>query len=230
MDHPSALKKSFGLSVAIIVGGVVIALAMYLTRVTPSVPTTQLSAALPEENPEKISVSVEEDDPILGQGEAPVTVIMFSDFECQYCREWHQATLPALQHDYLDSGKARLVFKDFPLSQLHPHAQQAAEAAHCAHQQARFWEYAQALTEVSAGLNAADLRQYADKLDLDGAAFDRCLTTHEQAEIITQNVQAGIQAGITSTPAFVVNGELLEGAQSIEVLGAAITVAEGRAL
>lgn len=215
---------------AIIVGGSVIALAMYLTRATPSAPTADVSAALTAAPSEKIAVAIAENDPTLGQLNAPVTVVMFSDFECQYCREWQQTTLPVLQRDYLDQGKARLVFKDFPLSQLHPQAHLAAEAAHCAHQEGKFWEYTQALTEVSAGLNATDLRQYANKLDLDGAAFDRCLTTHEQAATITQNVQAGIQAGITTVPAFVVNGELYEGAQPIEVLGAAITAAEGRAL
>lgn len=222
MDSPSSPAKTFGLSVAIIIGGLIIALAMYLARATPSVQTTQLSAALPVAAPEKVTVAIEADDPVLGSSAAPVTIVLFSDFECPYCREWHQQTLPELQRDYLDQGKARLVFKDFPISQLHAQAQLGAEAAQCAHQQDKFWEYAQLLTEASAGLAEADVREYAQQLNLDTAVFDQCLTNHEQTAKVTRNVQTGIQAGVTGTPAFVINGELIEGAQSIEVLGQAI--------
>lgn len=224
MDAPPSPAKSFGLSVAIIIGGLVIALAMYLSRAAPHVQSTQLSASLPGGTPERVTVAIEADDPVLGSTMAPVTIVLFSDFECSYCQDWHQQTLPALQREFLDQGKARLVFKDFPLSQLHPQAQLAAEAAQCAHQQNKFWEYSNLLTQEPSRLGEADLRRHAELLELNTAAFNQCLTSHEQAAKVTRNVQAGIEAGVTGTPAFVINGELIEGAQPIEVLGQAITV------
>jgi len=89
--------------------------------------------------PESAQPTVD-DDPVLGQANAPVTIIEFSDFECPFCRRFWQQTLPEIQKQYIDTGKAKLVYRDFPLSSIHPGAEPAAQAANCANIQGKFWE------------------------------------------------------------------------------------------
>jgi hypothetical protein len=97
--------------------------------------------------------------PSLGRADAPVTIIEFSDFECPFCQRFNKTTLTDIKRDYVDSGKVRYVFLDFPLDQMHPKARKAAEAAGCAAEQGKFWEMHDIVFEVSPNL---DLRLYPD--------------------------------------------------------------------
>lgn len=92
-----------------------------------------------------LTPSISEDDPVLGSPSAPVTMVEFSDFECPFCQQFHTATWPQLKAKYIDTGKVRYIYKDFPLANIHPHAQRAAEAAACMATQGKFWEYADTL-------------------------------------------------------------------------------------
>ncbi len=85
-----------------------------------------------------VAVSVD-DDPVLGKSDAPVTIIEFSDFQCPYCLRWWEETLPQIKQAYIDTGKVRLIYRDFPLA-FHPGAEPAALAANCAHEQGKYWE------------------------------------------------------------------------------------------
>lgn len=227
VDHsPSPTPKSFGLAVAIVTAGAIVALVAYVSQSTLRDIPDSLTAAAPSKQVEKVAVPISPHDPVLGAPAAPVTMIMFSDWQCPYCSEWHRSTLPQLKERYIDPGRVRLVFKDFPLIAIHPDAQLAAEAGQCAHAQGKFWEYGAVLTRSGASLDQAHLQAAAQEVQLDDAQFADCINTHQSAANITANVQAGITAGVTSTPTFIINGVILEGAQPLSVLAAAIAAAE----
>jgi protein-disulfide isomerase len=164
--------------------------------------------------------------PSLGRADAPVTIIEFSDFECPFCQRYFKSTLPEIKRDYVDTGKVRYVFLDFPLEQMHAKARKAGEAAHCAAEQGKFWEMHDMLFEQSANL---DIRQYpenARKLKLNTAAFDACLASGKQSAKINNGLASGRSVGINATPSFIITktdggdtvtgGVIVTGAQPYE--------------
>ena len=164
--------------------------------------------------PATIRVEVSTDGaPIRGAADAPVTVVEFSDFECPFCKQTHP-TLKQLLERY--PGKIRLAYRDFPLDSIHPQARRAAEAARCAQDQGKFWEYHDLLFTQSPQLAPEDLRRYAGQVGLDVAKFDGCLATGVHKAAVQRDLDEGNRLGITGTPAFFVNGRTLTGAQPIE--------------
>jgi protein-disulfide isomerase len=163
-----------------------------------------------------------DDDPFLGPKDAPVTIIEFSDFQCPYCRRV-QPALKQLLQEY--QGSVKLVFRDFPLRNIHPQAQKASEAAQCAAEQQQFWSYHDKLFAVSE-LQPENLKQYAQELGLNTAQFNACLDTGKYAAEVEHDLQDGLNAGVNATPSFFVNGQPLSGAvayeQFKEVIDAAV--------
>ena len=166
------------------------------------------------------------DVPALGRPAAPVTLVEFSDYQCPFCQRFFLATLPALRKDYIDTGKVRYVFRDFPLDQIHPQARKAAEAVHCAGEQGKYWEMHDVLFGNQQALQPPKLSEHARALGLDGARFDQCLTSGTHAARVLQGVTDGQAAGVQGTPGFVVarttpgdtvEGTLVVGAQPVEV-------------
>jgi protein-disulfide isomerase len=153
-----------------------------------------------------------EGEPFLGPTSAPVTIVEFSDFQCPYCRQ-AQSTLKQLMAAY--EGKIKLVFRDFPLRNIHPQAQKAAEAAQCAAEQQKFWPYHDRLF-ASTSLQMDDLKKFAQELELNMEQFTSCLDSSKSAAGIDADMQAGQQAGVNATPTFFVNGHPLSGAASYE--------------
>jgi protein-disulfide isomerase len=151
-------------------------------------------------------------NPTLGPDNAPVTIIEFSDFQCPYCRQV-QPTLKRLMTEY--EGKVKLVFRDFPLRNIHPQAQKAAEAAQCAADQQKFWPYHDKLFATTS-LQVDDLKKYAQELDLNLEQFTTCLDAGKYANEVEADMQAGQKAGVSATPTFFVNGYPLSGAASYE--------------
>jgi protein-disulfide isomerase len=151
--------------------------------------------------------------PLRGPAEAPVTLVEFSDFQCPFCKQ-SQATLTQLLKQY--PGKLKLVYRDFPLDQIHPQARAAAEAARCANDQGKFWEYHDILFAQSPQASPEALRRYAEQSGLDAASFDRCLTSGLHRSAVQRDVDDGTRLGITGTPAFFINGRPVLGAQQIE--------------
>jgi protein-disulfide isomerase len=149
-----------------------------------------------------------DDDPFQGPENAPVTIIEFSDFQCPYCRRV-QPTLQRLLHEY--QGLIRLVFRDFPLRNIHPQAQKAHEAAQCAAEQKQFWAYHDKLFATSR-LQVQDLKQYAQELGLDPQQFNACLDSGTYAREVEGDLQAGANAGVSATPSFFINGQPASGA------------------
>lgn len=157
------------------------------------------------------------DAPVRGKREAPVTIIEYADYECPYCQTI-QPVIERLEKEF--SGKIAFAFKDVPLP-MHANAQKAAEAAHCAGVQGKFWEYHDRLfaTRQFAGLN---LKEHALALGLDQPKFETCLSTGAQAARIQKYVAEAQAISLPGTPAFFVNGKFLNGAIDYEVLRRAV--------
>ena len=153
-----------------------------------------------------------EGEPSLGPTNAPVTIVEFSDFQCPYCRQ-AQGTLKQLMAAY--EGKIKLVFRDFPLRNIHPQAQKAAEAAQCAAEQQKFWPYHDKLF-ASTNFQMDELKKFAQELELNMEQFTSCLDSSKYAAGVDADMQAGQQAGVNATPTFFVNGYPLSGAASYE--------------
>ncbi|MGH7768100.1 MAG: DsbA family protein, partial [Candidatus Binatia bacterium] len=147
-----------------------------------------------------------------GAKDAAVTIVEFSDFQCPYCQA-AAATMRQVMSQY--AGKVKWVFRDFPIPNLHPLAPKAHEAARCAAEQEKFWEYHDLLFERSPRLSLAELKQYARELKLDGENFDKCLDGGKHQAAIAGDVEEGSRLGATGTPTFFINGRMLVGAQPI---------------
>ena len=183
---------------------------------------TQRRAALTRELRERYPVKVAlvppradvsaDDDPFMGPPDAPVTLIEFSDFQCPYCRRV-QGVLKRLMTAY--HGQLKLVFRDFPLRQIHPEAQKAAEAAQCANDQGQFWPYHDRLFATT-DLATEDLKQYAVELGLDAEAFNACLDSDKYRQEVQGDIDDALAAGVNATPSFFVNGLPINGAVPFE--------------
>jgi len=156
---------------------------------------------------------------LLGNAQAPVVIVEFSDFECSYCRSFYQQTLPRIIEDYVNSGKVQFSYRHFPI--LADSSFTKAEAAECAGEQGRFWDYHNALFSgrVAAQGDAQQLRQglvaAARELNLDVTRFQTCLDEGRYRAQITEDYRVAQQAGVRGTPSFFINGKLLVGAQPL---------------
>lgn len=154
-----------------------------------------------------------------GPADAPVTIVEFSDFECPFCA----SVLPALERAGREyAGKVRIVYRHFPLTEIHPHAQKAAEAALCAGDQGAFWELHDLMFAEQGALSVADLKDKAGRIGLDRAAFDACLDSDRHYATVRVDVRAAAAAGVSGTPALFVNGRPLAGAAPFDTIAAAI--------
>lgn len=157
--------------------------------------------------------------PSKGAADAPVKIVKFEDFECPFCRNV-QPTLAELLKKY--HGKVRLAHKDLPLEAIHPQATLAAEAARCAGDQGKFWQYHDVLYSKAPKLGFAELKVYAKELGLDTASFDKCLESGRHKAVVQKDLNEGAKLGLTGTPSFFINGRELSGAQPLEAFAAII--------
>jgi protein-disulfide isomerase len=158
-------------------------------------------------------------EPFRGSEKAPVTIVKFEDFQCPFCKQI-QPTVNALLSRY--DGKVSLVHKDLPLESLHPQARQAAEAARCAHEQGKFWEYHDKLYATAPKASADDLQSYAKDVGLNADSFDRCFASGKYKEVVQRDLNEGAQLGLTGTPTFFINGREISGNQPSEAFEAII--------
>ncbi|HYO54424.1 thioredoxin domain-containing protein [Archangium sp.] len=147
-----------------------------------------------------------------GPENAPITIVEFSDFQCPFCSKAIQTVEDVLK---AYPNQVRLVFRHFPL-EFHKQAPKASEAALCAHDQGKFWEYHDTLFANQKALEVPALKGYAKQLGLDTAKFDKCLDSGEKASIVSADMADGQKVGVNGTPAFFINGVLLSGAQPFE--------------
>jgi protein-disulfide isomerase len=164
--------------------------------------------------------------PFKGTERAAVTIVKFEDFQCPYCKTV-QGTFPELLKRY--DGKVRLVHKDLPLDAIHPQARQAAEAARCAGEQGKFWEYHDKLYANSPKAGVEELKSYAKEVGLNAASFDQCFTSGKFRGLVQKDLSEGAQLGLTGTPTFFINGREISGAQPVEAFAAIIDEELGQA-
>ena len=175
-------------------------------------------------DPPRMTVAVD-DDPAKGPADAPVTIIEFSDFQCPYCSRV-TPTLARLKDRYGDS--IRIVFRDYPLLQIHPNAAKAAEAGACANDQDKFWPMHDVMFANQARLDVPSLKQHAATAGLDTATFEQCLDSGKHAAEWQKDAADAEKAGVQSTPAFFVNGRPVIGAQPYEQFAEVINDELGR--
>ena len=161
-----------------------------------------------------------DDDAFEGDENAPITLIEFSDYECPFCARFYSQTLNQIRENYIDTGKVKLVYRDFPLS-FHPNAHKAAEAAECAGEQGKYFEMHDMLFENGVSGGVSSFKTYANSIGLNQAEFDSCLDNDDMASEVKKDFADGQAAGVTGTPGFFINGKLITGAQPYSVFEAA---------
>ena len=150
----------------------------------------------------------------LGPADAPITIVEFSDYQCPFCRRWHDEVYEPLLAAF--PGQIRMVYRHLPLTSIHPDAMSAAEAAMCAGEQDSYWQYHEKLFSSESLGNSVYL-QYAQDLGLNPTLFEACLTDHKYQQAIEKDSSFAIDLGINSTPTFFINGLAVVGAQPLDV-------------
>lgn len=164
----------------------------------------------------------------IGDSDAPVTIIEYTDYQCPFCSRHFEETLPQIIENFVETGQVRYVFKDFPLTNIHPQATKAAEAARCAGEQEAYHAMHDSLfarqSEWGGRTDAAELFVgYAEDLDLDAESFAECLESGRMEDAVMADLREGVDLGVRGTPTFFINGYYLSGAQPYSVFEQAIT-------
>jgi protein-disulfide isomerase len=171
-----------------------------------------------------VSNLIDGGSPILGNSNAPITILEWGDYQCTFCYKFHQNTLNIIQEDFINTGKVKLVFKDFPLNG--PDSLLAAEAAYCAEDQEKYWQYHDELYKNWGGertgwVTRGSLDNFAMTVNLDLNEFNKCLDEHKYQNKVNSIHEFGKEIGIDATPSFLVfNGEKIikiRGNQPLEV-------------
>ena len=173
-------------------------------------------------------VAVADRSRILGDSTAPLWVVIVSDFQCPYCKVWHDQTFPAVKKEFVDKGQIRLAYLNLPLPQ-HQHAQTTAEMAMCAGAQGRFWEFHDAVFDTQdkwSGLPAgtAYFDSVAATAKVDQRQLHACMEAHTMRALVQADYQRAVEAKVRSTPTFFVGNTMrLEGAVPIEAFRDSVT-------
>ena len=197
-----------GLLAGLLIGRFVLAPdASLVTATAPGTGTTASAAPAAPTGPVDVDIKGR---PFKGNEDAKVTVVEFTDYQCPFCKRHFDTVLTPLLTKH---GKnIRYVVRNFPIPSLHPLAQKASEAAECALEQDKFWEYHDYVFEHQDKITVPDLKKHARAVKLDGAAFDSCLDDAKKASVVKKDVDDGTSYGVTGTPTFFINGEIVKGA------------------
>jgi len=181
-----------------------------------------VAAALPVRSPAAVPARVKvssENAYSLGRADAPLTMVEFTDYQCTFCRQFHQTAFEEIKKNYIDTGKLRFVSRDLPLD-FHQNALRAAHAARCAGEQNKFWEMRHILISNADSLAPAAIQVFAERLELDMNRFRTCLDTERYAQDIQRDVREAEAAGATGTPTFIIGKTNKDGLEGIRVVGA----------
>lgn len=217
-SHFYSVLTVFAFAVGVLLGYVVWGLDSAST-VTAQTAADQASDAVaqaavtPEQRVRRYDIPIE-NAYFIGPADAPITIVEFSDYQCPFCRRWHDQVYEPLLAAY--PGKIKLVYRHLPLTSIHPDAMSAAEAAMCAGEQGAYWKYHDRLFS-SETLGTSTYLQYAEDLGLNMTKFEACLTDHKYQQTIQTDSDFAINLGINSTPTFFINGLAVVGAQPLDV-------------
>jgi protein-disulfide isomerase len=167
------------------------------------------------EHPARLSIA---GAPTKGAHEAPVVVVEFGDFQCPVSARHLREVMPELEESYVQTGNVRYVFRDFPLSTIHPRAVAAAVAARCAGAQGKFWEMHDRLLDQQRALDEGSLSAHAEALGLDVARFEECSKKPAHQKAIAEDVAAGSAKGVRGTPTFLIGLPVAGDPESIDVV------------
>jgi protein-disulfide isomerase len=171
-----------------------------------------------------------DDDPVMGSANARVTIIEFGDYQCPFCRSFWKDTFPRLKKEYIDTGKVRFVFRDFP-QKGHPEAIAAAVAAECAEDQGRYWPFHDKVfreqdrrgqPDEVVRFKVAELKRWATDVGLEAAAFNECFDAGRHQDEVMKDYEDAAGLGLKGTPVFFVNGRALLGAHPFATFQKAI--------
>lgn len=181
-----------------------------------------IQSAINNENSLTISNNQESGSEILGDPDAPVKIVEFSDPECYYCQSFHVNTFSLIKESYIDTGKVSFEYKHYPLpAHIHPNAQKAAEAIECATEQGKRWDMIdKVFTSGSASLSS--VKNYASDLGLNEDEFNQCLDSGKYYDLVQSDLKEGKSMGVGGTPTFFINGQKIEGAQPFSVFQSVI--------
>lgn len=179
--------------------------------------------------PRTATLDISEERPTLGSGNAPVTVVEFTDYQCPFCRRFVHSTFPMIKRDFIETGKVRWQVRDLPLN-FHNNARKAAQAVLCARDQGKFWKLRDSLFINNANLGIEKIKNYASELKVDMPVFNNCFDSGKYLDVIDKDIATAKQMRITGTPTFLLGrtepgkltGKLIVGAQSPAVFSAEI--------
>lgn len=164
----------------------------------------------------------------IGSPEAPVKMLVFSDYQCPYCGQFAAQMKPLLEENEVAQGMLQVVFYDFPLGGGHRHSFIAARAARCAGDQGKFWEYhdllygQQSRWSPKPSTPMGDFEDFAQRIGLDVAEFKGCLNSDRHADVVTANRMLGLQLGVNATPTVIINGKRVPNALDYQNISAMI--------
>jgi len=189
--------------------------------------------AAPSDGPTPVVVNLDDAAIRIGDPNAPVTIVEYTDYQCPFCQRHVQETMPAITRELIDTGRVQYIIKDFPLDSLHPEARVAAAAARCAADQDGYFEMHDAIFDQQSAWSGATpagatavMIGFAEEIGLETAVFSDCLESGKYDDIVQQNLEEGAGFGVTGTPAFFIDGYPVTGAQPIDLFLYAVDLAE----
>lgn len=220
------------IGLALLIGAIIISLVILfmgrqvLTKLNSLSPSGSVATSQTQDVPTgPVDIEITENMPRLGNADAPVVLVEYADYQCPFCELFFKESFPNLKRDYIDTGKVRFYYQDFPF--LGEESQFASEAAKCAKEQGKFWEYHDYLYTHQDGENKgafaqANLKKFAADLGLDKAKFNNCVDSRVYKPDVEAESNAGQGYGVSATPTVFINGVKFEGAKNYEVYKQAI--------
>ena len=172
-----------------------------------------------EEQPTRARISDLSGVHMLGNKDAPITIVEYTDYQCPFCQRFHMSAYPEIKKNYIDTGKVRFYSKDLPLD-FHPNAMRAALAARCAGEQNKFWELRDVMGQNPDKLDMDHIAGFAEAMKLDAKTLRACVDSNKYKESVQSDVLEAMKVGANGTPTFVVGRSIGNGVEGELVLGA----------
>jgi len=229
MEEKNLVKKEYLLPISILIAAILISGAIIYSanlKTDPTAAQIKKTFEAPVEN--KNTDFLADDDAVLGDPKAAVTIVEFGDYQCPFCGRFFEQIEPKLKEEYVATGKAKLIYRDFAF--LGPESKTAALAAQCAGEQNKYWEFHNRLFEIeiadgsenNGNLSNGLMKSLAKELGLDRGKFNLCFDSQKYREEIEKDYNDGLSAGVSGTPATFINSKLISGVQPYSVFKQAI--------
>ncbi len=225
---PAAKATNFAVPAAILIGFAMIAAAIFFSGGLGGNANGTATGNTPDTMVADTIRPIDETDHILGNPNAPIVLVEYSDFDCPFCKKYHEETIKPIMDEYGATGKVALVYRHFPLQQLHPNAPKLAEASECVAELGgndAFWKFSDLIfgeREINAQTDMTKLSSYATTAGVDATAFTTCLSEGRYTDKVNADLADGANAGVQGTPhTFVLVGDqqgTISGAQPYEVV------------